>query len=63
MGWVALVTDWAFELGFTGLGLGLGGLGTEGLGLGLDNIVAKSDTNTKLFKSELQCLAIFTSYV
>ena len=32
-----LVTDWVFELGLTGLGLGLGGLGTKGLGLGLDN--------------------------
>ena len=34
-----LVPDWAFELGLTGLGLGLGGLGTKGLdlGLGLDN--------------------------
>ena len=29
---------WAFELGLTGLGLGLGGLGTKGLGLGLDNL-------------------------
>ena len=27
----------AFELGMTGLGLGLGGFGTKGLGLGLDN--------------------------
>ena len=35
---MALVTDWAFELGLTGLGLGLGGLGTKGMGLGLDNI-------------------------
>ena len=26
-----------FELGLTGLGLGLGGLGTKGLGPGLDN--------------------------
>ena len=40
MGWLAhkiLVSDWAFELGLTGLGLGLGGLGTKGMGLGLDN--------------------------
>ena len=33
-----LVTDWAVELGLTGLGLGLGGSGTKGLGLGLDNL-------------------------
>ena len=33
-----LGTDWAFELGLIGLGLGLGGLGTKGLGLGLDNL-------------------------
>ena len=29
-----LVPEWAFELGLTGLGLGLGGLGTMGLGFG-----------------------------
>ena len=34
-----LGTDWAFELGMTGLGLGIGGLGTKGLGLGLDNLM------------------------
>ena len=32
-----LVTNLGFELGWTGLGLGLGGLGTKGLGPGLDN--------------------------
>ena len=29
--------NWDFELGLTGLGLGLGGLGTMDLGPGLDN--------------------------
>ena len=28
-------TNWVFELGWTGLGLGLGGFGTKGLGTGL----------------------------
>ena len=32
-----LGTYFAFELGMTGLGLGLGVFGTKGLGLGLDN--------------------------
>ena len=32
-----LGTNWGFELGWTGLGLGLGGLGTKGLGPWLDN--------------------------
>ena len=32
-----LGTNWAFELGLTGLWLGLGGLGTKGFGTGLDN--------------------------
>ena len=32
-----LGTNWVFELGWTGLGIGLGGLGTKGLGPGLDN--------------------------
>ena len=32
-----LGTNWDFELGLTGLGLGLGGLGTMDLGPGLDN--------------------------
>ena len=49
MGWVGgpcdfsvspstLGTNWVFKLGWTGLGLGLGGLGTKGLGTGLDNL-------------------------
>ena len=33
-----LRTNWGFELGWTGLGLGLGGFGAKGLGTGLDNI-------------------------
>ena len=33
-----LVTNSGFELGWTGYGLGLGGLGTKGLGQGLDNL-------------------------
>ena len=32
-----LVTYLAFELGLTGLGKGLGGLGTKSMGRGLDN--------------------------
>ena len=32
-----LGTNLGFELGLTGLGLGLGGFGTKGLGPGLDN--------------------------
>ena len=32
-----LGTNLGFELGCTGLGLGLGGIGTKGLGPGLDN--------------------------
>ena len=35
---VPFLPYWAFELGLTGLGKGLGGLGTKGMGLGLDNI-------------------------
>ena len=35
-------TNLGFELGCTGLGLGLGGLGTKGLGPGLDNIKLSS---------------------
>ena len=31
-------TIWGFELGWTGLGLGLGGFWTKGMGTGLDNI-------------------------
>ena len=34
---VPFLPYWAFELGLTGLGKGLGGLGTKGMGLGLDN--------------------------
>ena len=33
-----LGTNLGFELGLTGLGLGLGGFGAKGLGPGLDNI-------------------------
>ena len=29
--------NWVFELGWTGLGMGLAGFGTEGMGPGLDN--------------------------
>ena len=32
-----LGTTFGFELGWTGLGLGLGGFGNKGLGPGLDN--------------------------
>ena len=32
-----LGTNLGFDLGCTGLGLGLGGIGTKGLGPGLDN--------------------------
>ena len=32
-----LGTNWVFELGWTGLGLGLEGLGTKGLVSGIDN--------------------------
>ena len=32
-----LRTNWGFELGWTGLGMGLGGLWTKGLGPGLGN--------------------------
>ena len=32
---VPFVPYWAFELGLTGLGMGLGGFGTKGMGLGL----------------------------
>ena len=33
---VPLVPYYALELGLTGLGMGLGGLGTKGLGQGID---------------------------
>ena len=38
--WLVVVVGGGFELGWTGLGsgLGLGGLRTKGLGTGLDNI-------------------------
>ena len=38
-----LVSAPGFELGWTLLGLGLGGLGNKGLGLELDNIVLHSN--------------------
>ena len=34
-----LGTNWGFEVGWTGLGLGLGFFGTKGLGPGLDNFL------------------------
>ena len=34
---ISFWTNLGFELGWTGLGLGLGGLGNKGLGPGLDN--------------------------
>ena len=42
-----LWTNWDFELGLTGLGLGLGSLGTKGLGPGLDNFkkAVRSDSS------------------
>ena len=33
-----LGTNWGYELGWTGMGLGLRGFETKGLGTGLDNI-------------------------
>ena len=33
-----LGTNLSFELGWSWLGMGLGGLGTKGLGTGLDNL-------------------------
>ena len=40
-GFFSIITE-AFELGLTGLGKGLGGLGTKGMGLGLDNLACSS---------------------
>ena len=44
-----LGTNLSFELGWTGLGLGLGGLGTKSLGPGLDKSCATLLIDTKLY--------------
>ena len=41
-------TNFGFELGCTGLGLGLGGIGTKGLGPGLDKSFEKFCTSSSL---------------
>ena len=52
-----LGTDWAFELGLTVWGLGLGGSGTKGLGLGLDNFMTLSQPPYQVPKSsKTECL-------
>ena len=40
--------NFGFELGCTGLGLGLGGIGTKGLGPGLDKSFEKFCTSSSL---------------
>ena len=44
--------DWAFKLSLTGLGLGLGGLGTKGLRLGLDNYSSPPAAGWRLVKTK-----------
>ena len=44
-------TNWVFELGWTGFGLGLGGLETKGLGTGLDNVTNLYLCHTNLLEN------------